>query len=560
MRNDLHFSYSSTLIALDVGSLNSYRDNNYIAKMNTRLLTSVFIVCFVLSVVSLIYSYPNHVDDVSAKPTRESFQLPKIFDFEYFKQLFKKRYNSMIENLARKRTYLCVAFKVFASAVKYKYRLSSSYLAINPMSDWTSEEMNRALLPAKVLTDLRQSSNSSTKPNVEQDIEEELAETKVVDLDTIEQKLEEIKMNNHLPGYKEILQELNESRRKKRGLELRELELDELIKRPESDSVDKVGARIPTNNPNYQIPELMSFGSEDNLVKESLDEDEAKVISEKPSGDFLSSTISTVSDLFTNYANSFRYNPDSLPDIVYIDQRKSGCFFPPRSQGTCGSCYAFAAIALYEWSYCMATGVQVAFSEQYIIDCGARVGLQGCQGGEPVQISEFVKHYGLETRSNYPYRMIDEQCPYDDDTPPHSMGFLRVEDRGFSLVDLDLVEAFLRISPMVMNIRCNENFLYYGGGVDKMDGCRADKLHAIVLIGSGREDGEEYWLFRNSHSEAWGEKGYYKMTKNNNCINSKRGAMLRVEFDTYITKDVNPNYNDAPIKQRFAHQINSVVF
>jgi hypothetical protein len=37
--------------------------------------------------------------------------------------------------------------------------------------------------------------------------------------------------------------------------------------------------------------------------------------------------------------------------------------------------------------------------------------------------------------------------------------------------------------------------------------------HAVTLVGYGEEDGQKYWLVRNSWSPAWGEQGYIKIAR-----------------------------------------------
>jgi hypothetical protein len=53
--------------------------------------------------------------------------------------------------------------------------------------------------------------------------------------------------------------------------------------------------------------------------------------------------------------------------------------------------------------------------------------------------------------------------------------------------------------------------------------CESMPNHSLLVVGHGRQNGEEYWLLRNSFGKIRGESGYMKLNKNSVCI--KRAYM-----------------------------------
>ena len=46
-------------------------------------------------------------------------------------------------------------------------------------------------------------------------------------------------------------------------------------------------------------------------------------------------------------------------------------------------------------------------------------------------------------------------------------------------------------------------------------GCDSDYRinHAVTVVGYGTQDGEDYWLVKNSWGDRWGDKGFIKMKR-----------------------------------------------
>lgn len=554
-----------------------------------KLLLFIATACLVLNLFvecSLVQRQQPDNESPAANPNqsvRSHFKLPKMFEFGHFKTLFKKHYKSLLENAVRQRLFLGRAFRAFISAVTYKYRKSSFYLAINQMSDWTIEEVKNIQMSredALEMEDLISSGDGNQLNHQQQSVavSGDKDGIPVANLDEIQEKLEEISRNENRekPGYKEIYDQLKEAQnfneRTKRSLRreesLRKLNLDDLIHEPKEGV--EFSPYVPSNNPNYEPVELSSFGGENHDDKQKFNDlpiDDANAINNIPGIEFINNLVRATSNLFTALQGNGMMKQEIMKveegdvkleeekelDEIIIDHRESNCFFEPRDQGKCGSCYIFAPIALYEWFYCMATGNKVAFSEQYPLDCGNRlIGLKGCKGGRFNRVSIFVQLYGIELRQNYPYRSKNDTCPYEQFTPSTSMGYLKIFDKGFKQFLIDNVEEQLKLTPMVMNMKLHSKFSEYGGGVDDGFDCESTTgLHSVVLIGSGREEGQEYWLIRNSYSVSWGERGHYKLSKESKCLDPDKAFTL--DSVKILAKHTNSKYSgNLPLKRRYA--------
>ncbi|KAI9553039.1 hypothetical protein GHT06_020928 [Daphnia sinensis] len=99
----------------------------------------------------------------------------------------------------------------------------------------------------------------------------------------------------------------------------------------------------------------------------------------------------------------------ALPSSV--DYRRHSCMQPAKSQGRCGSCWAFAATSVVEFGQCVISGTKVALSEQQLVDCDSTN--SACGGGSMDRAWKYIANaVGQSASASYPYKGTKGTCNY----------------------------------------------------------------------------------------------------------------------------------------------------
>ena len=171
--------------------------------------------------------------------------------------------------------------------------------------------------------------------------------------------------------------------------------------------------------------------------------------------------------------------PVSTGDHDVIDWVFENKVSAVKDQGACGSCWAFSATGSLESAYAIKNGNVVTFSEQQLVDCSAKEGNHGCNGGLMDNAFTYFESNSAESESSYPYTAQDGQCSADS-----SQGIVKVSSyTDVTYNDEEALYTALKQQPISVAIDATQ-IMYYHDGVITPDFCNFQKLdHGVLLVG-----------------------------------------------------------------------------
>jgi len=223
---------------------------------------------------------------------------------------------------------------------------------------------------------------------------------------------------------------------------------------------------------------------------------------------------------------TFTGDVSTAPDS--IDWRAKGAVTAPKNQGQCGSCWAFSTTGSMEGRYQIAGNKLTSFSEQQFVDCSTSFGNAGCNGGLMDDAFKYAEGAMIETETAYGYTGRDGTC--------HSSGGV-TEVKSFSDVktkSADALKAAVAEGPVSVAIdAAGIAFQLYFGGIMKHF-CGQSLDHGVLVVGYGTDGGEDFWLMKNSWGGSWGEKGYFRIFRDQKSVDGGVcGLQLQPSFPLF---------------------------
>jgi len=236
---------------------------------------------------------------------------------------------------------------------------------------------------------------------------------------------------------------------------------------------------------------------------------------------------------------------------------------PTKDQGMCGSCWSFSATGALEGLMLKHNkapqqggtndadpNVWLGLSEQQLVDCtlapngrrkmGPFVN-HGCDGGWPTNAFIYAGvNEGLMGEWDYPYNSgytyePNSFCAYDssfdglDGNLPGQCYSVTPDNED------ELAAALYYNGPVTIVVDSGGvDWQLYREGIAEPRDCAPNVLnHAVLLVGYGVENGQKYWIIKNSWGDWWGEGGYMRLKRGHGNLCGVATMANYPTFDNY---------------------------
>ncbi|KAL0484127.1 cathepsin F [Acrasis kona] len=217
--------------------------------------------------------------------------------------------------------------------------------------------------------------------------------------------------------------------------------------------------------------------------------------------------------------NTTRSN-DPLP--TNFDWRDKGAVAPVKNQGACGSCWTYSTTGNIEGVNYIKHGQLVRLSQQQLIDCDQECGVDpvdgtkycdgGCNGGWMMTaFQSIIKIGGIDKEEAYSFNE-NKKCEFNKE----AIGAKLSSWKMLSTTEDVLARQLFETGPISVAFDAS-GISGYSRGIIKAKHCDPKKMtHAVLIVGFGEEDGNKYWIVKNSWGPGWGEDGYFRIERGAN--------------------------------------------
>jgi len=129
-----------------------------------------------------------------------------------------------------------------------------------------------------------------------------------------------------------------------------------------------------------------------------------------------------------------------------------------------------------------------------------------------------IDNHGVDTEASYKYTATG---PNDCKFTAANVGATISSFHDIPSGDEKSLQDAVDKQPVSVAIDAShQSFQFYTSGVYYESQCSSSNLdHGVLAVGYGSDNGNNYWIVKNSWGTDWGMSGYINMSKNrnNNC-------------------------------------------
>ncbi len=207
----------------------------------------------------------------------------------------------------------------------------------------------------------------------------------------------------------------------------------------------------------------------------------------------------------THLPDTAKYNSNAFPTALDWGNNDSQI----KNQLSCGSCWAFASVALVE-----NLGTKNDLSEQVVLSCATG----SCAGGWYGNALKYFHDYGVPDENCYQYLIADGVCEDKCTNPSYVEKLSNYDYYGRwgvpTASTVNDLKNLLQSGPVIVSlyVPADGTFESYSEGIYNYNGgaISSDRGHAVLVV--GYNDVEGYFKAKNSWGSDWGEAGYFRIS------------------------------------------------
>ncbi len=198
-----------------------------------------------------------------------------------------------------------------------------------------------------------------------------------------------------------------------------------------------------------------------------------------------------------------------------LDWRESGVVSPPKDQGSCGACYAFAAAGDVESRILRDFGLTADLSENFLKECHFEG--RSCSGGNASMVMNLLTRTGAVLEDCDPYVAADVACNLGCAAQYAVLDWVWLSGSTLPATD-DLKQALIDHGPLSTTVYAGDEsnttfwseFSSWNGGDGLYHVGTEETNHAVMIVGWDDDQphgggGTGCWIVKNSWNDTWGD-------------------------------------------------------